>query len=1229
MNRFRNGIAALSAMAAFMAFAPGASAQEVGDPIITFHTRIYDEYGAQNAFHIELGATTQDYFDIDCGAGLEEIDVEQTKWGSSADGGIGGTAVSCIAGPEGIVKIYGDASKIDYISVEGCYIDWIDMEKCTNLAVLNLQHNELQRLDLTPFSELQAIYMTDNPFTAETPLKVGGNKPYLQILELDIIDHIDQSFNLSDYPALRMFNAYHNRDLRKIDPTGCPELLMLTLEMTDVETVDVSKNPKLIRLNVSDTRVSSLDVSKNPALEHLLAQHVSGSINTDVKIKSLDLTSNPALILLNVAGNEISSIDLSKNTALTSMSLRSNKISEIDLTANTSLYSVDLAYNLLDFATLPMPGDGWGEYYYQRSPLECARSYALGETIDFSSRVLRQDTETTARVWIDPVNKEPSLLDEADYTYADGKITFNAIPADSVYVEFLNSSFSEYSLRSGNFKVKNADEMGKPSKVLGMVIAKSMAGKEFGFKVGMDNASASAPATFYVDLGDGEMKEFHATSAGIPSENNFTVTLPATLPSKGLSLYIPENASLTALEIKDMSLTSIDLSAAHELRWLTINGTGLTKLDLANNRCLQTLDISGNRLSNVTLKGVFGDYEKNVLSEINASGNRLFSFTVTATTQLRKLDLSDNMLTSFTLKNYDSLVELDLSGNRLKDELNLAYLANAERIDLSNNAITTLVLDKMPALKSFDVTGNNLTLATVPYIEGIADGVYTYAPQKKYELAAFAPGVNLTSQNRIIDGKGTVFTWKKADGTVLVEGFDYSCADGATKFLKEDLGKVYCEMTNPAFPQFIGENAYMTTEVTVTGAPSILVASFTTLEDSDKGEVVFTGNKTSDLYIDWRGDGTEYIQYPINGSNYSSYAGQTTYKGAEVKVYTYESPDDVVQFSVYDVKMGKMDASPMKNLKGFSVGGAGLDESTLVFPSSPGLEEISLPGNSFSTKAFREFASLHHLVLTGNRYQSFDASGMTGLETLMLSDNELKSFKMDGNTSLWGLDLSGNGMESVDLSGAPVLSQIMLNGNKLSAIDLSPVKDVLVAIDLQRNAFNFATLPNRAEFPNLGVYLFVNQAPVAVECHDGMVDLSAQASVNGTPTEFRCFIGDVTIDPDTGELVGEELDSATANPDDPEFTVDNGVLSFRYVQDKPVVCVMTNGEYPNLLLYTLPFAIDKAGVDSVIADGDADAPVDVYTVAGVKVRSHVATADATRGLAPGFYIVGTRKVLVK
>ena len=71
---------------------------------------------------------------------------------------------------------------------------------------------------------------------------------------------------------------------------------------------------------------------------------------------------------------------------------------------------------------------------------------------------------------------------------------------------------------------------------------------------------------------------------------------------------------------------------------------------------------------------------------------------------------------------------------------------------------------------------------------------YVYAPMKPLELLANAPAVNISDQNRVIDGKGTTFVWKKAtDGTPLVEGVDMTCKDGATKFLKTDLGKVYCE----------------------------------------------------------------------------------------------------------------------------------------------------------------------------------------------------------------------------------------------------------------------------------------------------------------------------------------------------------------------------------------------------------------------------------------------------
>lgn len=54
-----------------------------------------------------------------------------------------------------------------------------------------------------------------------------------------------------------------------------------------------------------------------------------------------------------------------------------------------------------------------------------------------------------------------------------------------------------------------------------------------------------------------------------------------------------------------------------------------------------------------------------------------------------------------------------------------------------------------------------------------------------------------------------------------------------------------------------------------------------------------------------------------------------------------------------------------------------------------------------------------------------------------------------------------------------------------------------------------------------------------------------------------------------------------------------------------------------------------SGISDVIANSDANAPVNVYNIAGQQVRANVAPAEAVEGLAPGFYIVGNKKVLVK
>lgn len=51
------------------------------------------------------------------------------------------------------------------------------------------------------------------------------------------------------------------------------------------------------------------------------------------------------------------------------------------------------------------------------------------------------------------------------------------------------------------------------------------------------------------------------------------------------------------------------------------------------------------------------------------------------------------------------------------------------------------------------------------------------------------------------------------------------------------------------------------------------------------------------------------------------------------------------------------------------------------------------------------------------------------------------------------------------------------------------------------------------------------------------------------------------------------------------------------------------------------------GIESV--DATASAPVDVYTVSGVRVRASVSSAQATEGLQKGLYIINGKKVLVK
>ena len=109
----------ISLAAGLLLMAASATAQTADEqPIITFKTNIYETYGGANAFHLVLGTTEETYIDVDCGFGRDEYLVGPATFDSETQG-MTGTIVTCNVNSDGIVKIYGDASLLDYFDAEG------------------------------------------------------------------------------------------------------------------------------------------------------------------------------------------------------------------------------------------------------------------------------------------------------------------------------------------------------------------------------------------------------------------------------------------------------------------------------------------------------------------------------------------------------------------------------------------------------------------------------------------------------------------------------------------------------------------------------------------------------------------------------------------------------------------------------------------------------------------------------------------------------------------------------------------------------------------------------------------------------------------------------------------------------------------------------------------------------------------------------------------------------
>lgn len=1193
--------------------------------MIKFHTNVPEKAkntGVQAQVSFVLGSKSDKAnVYIDYGSGETEVEIKKAiVENDKGELAIKGTLCTNAVTDAGWVTISGDPNDLYFFNASGNEIDKIEFNPNLKLQVLNLEHNILTSLNIDRLQSLNVIYLQDNPFSATTPLMIG-KMPELIVLEVPQIGHISPNFTLKNFPKLRSFDAYHTIGLKVADPTGCPNLQRLSLDMTSVESVDLSKNPELEILNVGDSRVKTLDLRNNPKITQLYISHSSGTVNTDVKFESIDVSHCPELYYFYCGGNNLKELNLRNNPKLFTLSCDRNLLRKLDVSQNPILYSVNVRYNYMDFATLPEPGN-WFEYYHEQNPMELNDTYKVGDVIDLSKRVLRPKTTTQARLFrvpkADPT--KPVELDDSYYSYENGKVTLKKELDEEVFVQFNNSRLKDYPIRTENFRVKTVAEFGKDVKAI-QLASLGDAGSPLKMSVGILGATAANPVTVKVDLGDGNTTPFE-----IKDERPATANIVTTRTGAGdIIVYVPQDKYVTSLESDGQYIDNIDLSALTELRTLTLKRANLTTIDLSYNNKLEKLDLSQNQLRRVDLRGPSSYFNKSKLSDINVSYNQIDSLLFNTIYGVTKLNVSHNKLNKLDLKDADNLRMLDISHNKFT-RLLLNHSELIEDVNVSNNELTEVKIPPVAPIKKLNVSGNYFTLANMPNDFGLTRGNFIYAPQHVLQISTSSPGIDLSEQNITKNGATTNFVWKKKDGSSLQLGKDYTITNGSAKFINLALDSIYCEMTHPAYPDFEGQNVFKTTNVHPIAFPKYELASFTTVNQTDSVVLSLASYiPGKSVYFEWGGNGN-VTQYTL-GDKYKIFQAKSK-ANTKVRVLVAEADDKVKVFSVANVNMTDVDLTGLKEAKLIAVTRAGL--TSIKLPAAPNLTDLNLEGNELTDINLSAFPNLNFISLTGNKIKTFDLSQAPNLGIAYLSSNKMKEIKLN-NPKLWNLDLSDNDLENVSLDKLPMLEQLWLNANKLTKVDVSKNTNLTV-LNVVGNRLKFSTMPlpsnNGKPFNR---YSYNLQAPIDVKCVNGKVDLSSEAVVGGEMTTYHWFIGNVTYR--DGELQGEKLEL------NEEYTLENGVTTLKL--DKTftnLVCVMANDNFPNALIYTNYITFTPAtGIDAVTTDKDVkiqfldgaisvlgaqNSTVAIYSIDGKLVYQGKVADDSSRiPLGRGTYIV--------
>lgn len=617
--------------------------------------------------------------------------------------------------------------------------------------------------------ELKEFTLSDTPQEISGEVKGANIKVYtasgVQLKDFDASGMKLTSVNIFKSKALRNLNL-NNNELSEIDLSGNISFNSIQLDNNKLKTLSLR--------GLTNTKTFSCD---NNQLESIVFE-TSTAVLSDVscsgnKLKDLSfLYRTYSLEVLDCSHNEISDHLFSNLSNIRDLNMSYNNFKKVDLKYNTKLEKLNIEHNYFTYST--MPETTAQEFIYgNQNPVTIAEKSFM---VDLSSEVTFKG-KNTKFTW---KTESGNVMEEGvDYSIENGITTFLKVQEEKVYAELTNEAYPDLTLTTTLVETSEKPEF---------VLANLVSTAEVGSEVRMILA-AKTPKAVYVDFGDGKLTEC------ILGSGNTTLTSQLGA-NKNITIYGYDESycDFTVLSMSNVALEKADISKLKDLTTLTLANAGLTEIDLSNNTLLGFLTLSDCNLEQIDLSKLTN------LTNVSLNNNKLSAIDLSNNTKLATLQLSGNNFETLVLPELPALFQLSISDNKLKT-LDVTNCPILRELYCDGNNLSSLDMSGQAGKFNMVYVGdNNFKFSTLPVFDIHNPMNYKYTPQKDVEITVDGGKVDLSSEYMVAENP-TVYTWTTESGATLVEGTDYTIDNGVTTFMKNFDEKVYCSMTNAAYPE--------------------------------------------------------------------------------------------------------------------------------------------------------------------------------------------------------------------------------------------------------------------------------------------------------------------------------------------------------------------------------------------------------------------------------------------